>query len=495
MAVTKNTYTGDGSTRNFSFSFSYLDQSHVKTTINGTPIETFTFFNASTIRFDTAPPNGAAVVIYRETPSDNLLVDYSPGSALREADLEKNLQQILNVSQETQTFAADQSTAGLQEQITTANVNASSALTVAAAALSTSQSASNLASSFGERVSDLETASDSQATQLATTTTTASAAQASATEALSRVDTVTVNAFKNFITNSSFLIAERANGTTATGWVFDRWYAAIAGSSATISRGNVTVGEPLLPAGTTRFLRTVVTSVAGASNRVAVFQRIPNVRTLANSLVNVSFYARADFATQIAVELSQNFGTGGSPSSSVSTGGTKFSIGTTWQRYSAIFSLPSVSGKTIGSNNDSGIDLTFFFDAGSSWNFQSGTLGQASKAVDLTCLQLELGGALTSYQEKGFMDELRLCQRFWERMVPTHSGYQAANATTTLTLPFRVPKFRTPTPTWNLNSSLDLTSINYSIIDTQLYSINAVKNGTTGVFNFNATAQADCDFF
>jgi hypothetical protein len=137
MAVTQNTYTGNGSTQNFVFAFTYLDPSHVKAKVNGTLTTAFTFFNASTLRFNTAPANGAAVLIYRETPSDNLLAEYTAGGALRDGDLELTLQQVLNVSQETQTFAENQSTAGLQDQITTANNNASSALTTANSAEAT----------------------------------------------------------------------------------------------------------------------------------------------------------------------------------------------------------------------------------------------------------------------------------------------------------------------------------------------------------------------
>jgi hypothetical protein len=129
--MTRNTYTGNGVTTDFTFSFPYLSQSHVLATINGVATTAFTFFSSSTLRFTTAPANGAAVVIYRSTPNSALLADFTAGSAIREQDLELDLQQNLYTSQELKTFVEQQSTAGLQEQITAATNTANTALTVA----------------------------------------------------------------------------------------------------------------------------------------------------------------------------------------------------------------------------------------------------------------------------------------------------------------------------------------------------------------------------
>jgi hypothetical protein len=170
MAVTQNTYTGNGSTQNFVFTFTYLDPSHVKVKINGMLTTAFTFFNASTLRFNTAPANGASVLIYRETPSDNLLAEYTAGGALRDGDLELTLQQVLNVSQETQTFAENQSTAGLQSQITTANNNASNAVVTANAATTTADAASDTANGIAA-TANAATATAAAAAATATTAT------------------------------------------------------------------------------------------------------------------------------------------------------------------------------------------------------------------------------------------------------------------------------------------------------------------------------------
>ena len=138
--MTRNTYTGNGVTTDFTFSFPYLSQSHVLATINGVATTNFTFFSSSTLRFSSAPANGAAVVIYRSTPNSALLADFTAGSAIREQDLELDLQQNLYASQELKTFVEQQSTAGLQEQITTATNTANTALTAANANTTFTQS-------------------------------------------------------------------------------------------------------------------------------------------------------------------------------------------------------------------------------------------------------------------------------------------------------------------------------------------------------------------
>lgn len=100
MAVTQNTYTGNGSTVLYSFTFPYLKESDIKVTVNGSLTTAYSLANATTIQFNTAPANGAAIVIYRETDDDQLKAEFFPGSAIRAQDLNKNFTQTLYVVQE-----------------------------------------------------------------------------------------------------------------------------------------------------------------------------------------------------------------------------------------------------------------------------------------------------------------------------------------------------------------------------------------------------------
>jgi len=100
MAVTQNTYTGNGATVLYSFTFPYLETTDVKVTINGTPTTAYTFANATTIQFNTAPANGAAIRIYRDTDDASLAATFYSGSAIRAQDLNDNFTQNLYVTQE-----------------------------------------------------------------------------------------------------------------------------------------------------------------------------------------------------------------------------------------------------------------------------------------------------------------------------------------------------------------------------------------------------------
>jgi hypothetical protein len=100
MAVTQNTYTGNGATVLYSFTFPYLETTDVKVTINGTSTTAYTFANATTIQFNTAPANGAAIRIYRDTDDASLAATFYSGSAIRAQDLNDNFTQNLYVTQE-----------------------------------------------------------------------------------------------------------------------------------------------------------------------------------------------------------------------------------------------------------------------------------------------------------------------------------------------------------------------------------------------------------
>tara|TARA_R100000655_G_scaffold29511_2_gene59635 strand:- start:667 stop:4314 length:3648 start_codon:yes stop_codon:yes gene_type:complete len=102
MATTQNTYTGNGSTTNYSFTFPYLAETDVKVKLGGVTqaTSTYTFANATTISMNTAPGNGVALVIYRDTNNDTKKATFYPGSAIKAEDLNNDFDQILYVAQE-----------------------------------------------------------------------------------------------------------------------------------------------------------------------------------------------------------------------------------------------------------------------------------------------------------------------------------------------------------------------------------------------------------
>ena len=105
MAITQNTYTGDGTTVLFSFTFPYLETTDIKVSLDGTITTAYTLANATTIQFNTAPANGVAIRIYRVTDDAALTAQFYPGSAIRSQDLNDNFTQNLYVTQETSNYA------------------------------------------------------------------------------------------------------------------------------------------------------------------------------------------------------------------------------------------------------------------------------------------------------------------------------------------------------------------------------------------------------
>lgn len=102
MAYSYVRYTGNGSTTNYTFSFPYIDQSHIKVRVNGVLTTLFTFLNSSALQMTTAPASGAIIEIRRETPKDVPIVDFTDGSVLLERDLDLLVRYDLYLAQETQ---------------------------------------------------------------------------------------------------------------------------------------------------------------------------------------------------------------------------------------------------------------------------------------------------------------------------------------------------------------------------------------------------------
>jgi len=100
MAVTQNSYTGNGSTTNYSFTFPYLKSTEVKASIDATVTTAFTLANATTVQFNTAPASGAKIKIYRETDTSSLAATFYAGSAIKSEDLNDNFTQNLYTTQE-----------------------------------------------------------------------------------------------------------------------------------------------------------------------------------------------------------------------------------------------------------------------------------------------------------------------------------------------------------------------------------------------------------
>jgi hypothetical protein len=211
---------------------------------------------------------------------------------------------------------------------------------------------------------------------------------------------------KNAIINGAFDVWQR--GTTFTdpaggSYLADR----MRYSTSTAAPGSITISQQTFTPGTAPvagyeaqyFLRSVLTTV-GSTTAIFFANMVEDVRTLAGQTATFSFWAKSDSnRTQPAPTIEQQFGSGGS--SAVDTTLTTFNTTTSWQRFSFTLTLPSISGKTIGTGNHLRVRI-----------LQNLTNGNT---LDIWGEQLEAGSVATAFQTATgtLQGELAACQRYY----------------------------------------------------------------------------------
>jgi hypothetical protein len=201
------------------------------------------------------------------------------------------------------------------------------------------------------------------------------------------------------------------------------------GSTKVHNRQTFTLGQTDVPDNPTYYSRTDVTSSAGASNYVLKTHNIEGVETFAGETCILSFYAKADSSKNIATSFLQYFGSGGSPSADVNAiGPATHALTTSWQKFTSTVTIPSVSGKTLGTSNNDSIKLLIYFDAGSDHDLLTNSLGQQSGIFDIAHVQLEKGSTATDFETRHIGQELALCQRYYHN--PPTWTHQSTFATT-----------------------------------------------------------------
>lgn len=247
------------------------------------------------------------------------------------------------------------------------------------------------------------------------------------------------NVGKNQVLNSNFSINQRnfTSTTTTASYGFDRWRITAVDGTTTYSTQAFTLGAaPAAPYEATNFVRLVTTGQTLATAVSTLEQRIESVRTLANQTVTISFWAKANTGTpKIAVELNQNFGSGGSPSAEVNTNAGQVTLSTAWARYSVTVANPSISGKTLGTTAGTDyLELRLYVSAGSNFNARTGTLGIQTNTFEIWGVQLESGSVANAYTPAtpNFQTELAACQRYYYRItLPAANTFFNANGLTT----------------------------------------------------------------
>jgi len=261
---------------------------------------------------------------------------------------------------------------------------------------------------------------------------------------------------ENRIINGAFDFWQRGTSFTASAYGADRWLNGVSGGTVTMSRQAFSVGDTLGNNNPTYFARQTVSGQTLTSNLALIQQRFEGVRTYAGQTITVLGWAkRSSGSGNMAVEMAQTFGTGGSPSADVTGTGQTVTLTGSWAPFAVTFSVPSITGKTLGTNGNDYSNINFWTSAGSDYNARTNSLGLQTIGVDLWGIHIKQGTHTTSavdlYRQPELGPELARCQRYYERFGPnTYIGIgmawetNAARAVVNYT-----PKRGTPTFTSN----------------------------------------------
>ena len=198
------------------------------------------------------------------------------------------------------------------------------------------------------------------------------------------------------------------------------WWNIHNGSSKVHSQRTFVLGDTdSFDAPATYYSRTVVTSAAGAGNFVSKKYKVEHLQRTAGRKLTLSFQGRADSVKNMAISFEQIFGTGGTPSSNINNIGSQLiHLTTSFSKKTITVDIPSILGKTLGTDGNDYLCVVFWFDAGSSFDFRSADLGQQSGAFDIAQVKLECGTIATPFNAPDPQQELARIYRYF---VPSFS--------------------------------------------------------------------------
>ena len=208
---------------------------------------------------------------------------------------------------------------------------------------------------------------------------------------------------RNMVINGSMAVAQRGTSFTASTQVLDRWRLYNSGGTYTLSQQTFAVGTSP-ETGLINYVRIVRANPSGIFYFAS---RVEDVRRTDGATLVFSFYAKASSAVTVPCRISQEFGSGGS--SSYNPTPQNNNLTTSWKRFTMVFNMPSLSGKTVGTA--SRFEPVFDIPA-------------TTATIEITGVQVEVSptGEATPFEHRSYGDELQKCMRYYQ------IGGTAANA-------------------------------------------------------------------
>lgn len=173
--------------------------------------------------------------------------------------------------------------------------------------------------------------------------------------------------FRSTDTSNETYTTLNASGNTlldgiAVNELADDWTLLRNNTSMTIQVQRVAfaLGQSDVPANPLNYLNYQCTNVgAGDTTFLQINQAYYSVQTLNNSEVAFGFWGRSSSGSTITPTIEQYFGSGGTPTPTQETVLGSFSLSPVWEQYTAIVTLPTVQGATIGTDENDQLYLNF----------------------------------------------------------------------------------------------------------------------------------------
>ena len=260
---------------------------------------------------------------------------------------------------------------------------------------------------------------------------------------------------ENRIINGAFDFWQRGTSFTSSGYGADRWSQAIDGGTVTQSRQAFALGDTFGNNNPTFFYRQTVSGQSTSAQYAIISHAVESVRSYAGQTITLLGWARRSSGSgNMAVEGGQVFGSGGSPSSTVLLSPQTVTLTSSWAAFAVTIAVPSISGKTLGSNNNDYLLLNFWTSAGSDWNARTNSLGLQTIGVDLWGIHIKQGTHTTSavdlYRQPELGPELARCQRYYQVFVSSgavFAGRASGTAGVIYGVPLTVPMRFNPSAT------------------------------------------------
>ena len=302
--------------------------------------------------------------------------------------------------------------------------------------------------------------------------------------------------FKNYIINGNFDVWQYGTSQTTFGYGSDdMWNNGNNGCTKTHSRVACTDTErALFNAG--YFSRTVATYVSGTNSFVKKIQSLEDITRLAGKTVTISFWAKADSNKKMNIQVVDFYGSGGTPTVhgtyAVNLG--NIDLTSTWTKYKLTAALPSLVGKTLGTDGVHTsyfrLDFGFTFSPDRNEVISYGMPVGQSGTFDIAQVQLEEGSVATQFEQRPYGLELSLCQRYYETGYFHGISYNSSSTVLQRTQVFyKCNKRISPSVTISKISGVATISMAYGNASQFVGGINSTAEGQDWYGTYTASAE------